>query len=105
MGAVSHGSNAMEVWQNKIRHLRSFLRGWAKNLSSVYKEEKLRLLGIIDRLDVKAETVPLTDLEREELRLANDKNASLRRDEESKWAQHAKVKNIQEGGAILNISI
>ena len=26
------GRNALERWQNKIRHLRSFLRGWAKLL-------------------------------------------------------------------------
>jgi hypothetical protein len=28
------------VWKNKIRHVRSFLRGWAKNISSIYKKEK-----------------------------------------------------------------
>ena len=88
----------MEVWQNKIRRLRSFLRGWAKDQSSLYKKEKARLLDIIDRLDIKAEIVPLSDAEREELRNANDKIASLRRDGESKWAQTAKVKYIQEGG-------
>jgi hypothetical protein len=29
---------------------------------------------------------------------ANDDTAKLRRNEESKWVQHAKVKNVQEGG-------
>jgi hypothetical protein len=28
--SVNFGSTSMEVWQNKVRHLRSFLRGWAK---------------------------------------------------------------------------
>jgi hypothetical protein len=32
--------NPIENWQNKIRHLRSFLRGWAKNMISFYKSEK-----------------------------------------------------------------
>ena len=73
----------MEVWQNKIRHLRSFLRGWAKDQSSFYKKEKASLLDIIDRLDIKAETIPLSMAEREELSKANDKIVSLRRDEES----------------------
>ena len=27
------GASPTETWQNKIRHLRQFLRGWAKNLS------------------------------------------------------------------------
>uniref|UniRef100_A0A453TEB6 Uncharacterized protein n=1 Tax=Aegilops tauschii subsp. strangulata TaxID=200361 RepID=A0A453TEB6_AEGTS len=33
------GRSALERWQNKIRHLRSFLRGWAKHLSGIYKVE------------------------------------------------------------------
>jgi hypothetical protein len=88
----------MEVWQNKIRHLRSYLRGWAKNLSSVYKNEKERLLLLIDFLDKKAETMPLSASERAELKVSTDSLAKLRREEESKWAQRAKVKFIQEGG-------
>jgi hypothetical protein len=32
------------------------------------------------------------------LRDANEKLAKLRRDEETKWAQLAKVKHVQEGG-------
>ena len=29
---------SMETWQNKIRRLRQFLRGWAKNKSGHYKK-------------------------------------------------------------------
>jgi mannosylglycoprotein endo-beta-mannosidase len=96
--SISSGNNAMEKWQNKIRHLRQFLRGWARNLSGVYKAERDRLSHIIDILDCKAETVPLDEEERSVLRKANDDLAKLRRDEESKWLQRAKVKHIQEGG-------
>jgi hypothetical protein len=49
--SISVGSNPMEVWQNKIRHLHQFLRGWAKNLSGSYRTEKEHLLTIIDFLD------------------------------------------------------
>jgi exonuclease III len=94
----SAGSTPMEIWQNKIRHLRQFLRGWAKNLSGTYKVEKEKLLSIIDTLDCKAETTPLDMEERRALREAQDAIAKLRRTEESKWAQRAKVKYIQEGG-------
>ena len=62
------------------------------------KKEKERLLGIIDSLDIKAETLPLSDNERNTLKLANDSLNKLRRDEETKWAQRSKVKYIQEGG-------
>ena len=96
--SISSGNNLMEVWQKKIRHLRQFLRGWAKNVSGNYKIEKERLLSIIDVLDCKAETALLDEAERRSLRNAQDAIAKLRRDEESKWAQRAKVKHVQEGG-------
>jgi hypothetical protein len=44
------------------------------------------------------EQVPLSDSERVSKRGADLRLASLRRDEESKWAQRAKVKFIQQGG-------
>jgi hypothetical protein len=96
--AVSAGKTPIITWQNKIRHLRRFLRGWAKNLSGKYKKEKERLLNIIDFLDIQAESCPLNDEERAELRKANEQLNKLRREEEIKWAQRAKIKHIQEGG-------
>ena len=69
-----------------------------KNQSGKYKKEKERMLKIIDELDIKAESIPLSVGEQQVLREANDKICSLRRDEETKWAQRAKVKHIQEGG-------
>jgi hypothetical protein len=53
---------------------------------------------LIDFLDKKAETVPLSALERAKLKVSIDSLAKLRGEEESKWAQRAKVKYIQEGG-------
>ena len=67
-------------------------------MSGRYKIEKERLLKIIDELDIKAETSPLSEWERKMLREANDRICSLRRDEETKWAQRAKIKHVQEGG-------
>jgi hypothetical protein len=37
---IQSGKNPVERWQNKMRHLRQFLRGWAKNLAGAYKKEK-----------------------------------------------------------------
>jgi hypothetical protein len=103
--SVQNESTPIESWQKKIRHLRQFLRGWARNISGEYKKEKERLLNIIDSLDIKAETFPLSEPERSLKRASDERLAKLRRDEETKWAQRAKVKHIQEGGEILNISI
>jgi hypothetical protein len=36
------------------------------------------------------------------LRETSEQIAELRRDEESKWTQHAKVKQMQEGGNNMN---
>jgi transposase len=91
------GKTPIQTWQNRIRHLHRFLRGWAKNLSGKYKKEKERLLAIIDSLDMKAETIPLSLDKSNDLKIANEKLNKLRREEEINWAQRAKVKYIQEG--------
>jgi hypothetical protein len=88
----------LETLQSKIRHVRSFLRGWAKKLSSVYKKEEERLLNNIDILDKRANTSPLKKDECHNLRIANESLAKLRGDEETKWAQRVEVTNVQEGG-------
>jgi hypothetical protein len=96
--AVNSGETPVERWQHKVRHLRQFLRGWAHNLSGVYKKERDILLHIIDVLDIKSETMPLSAAERATKKQADEGLAKLRRDEESKWAQRAKVRHVQEGG-------
>jgi hypothetical protein len=75
--SIPNRGNPMEDWQNKIRHLRSFLRGWAKNMSSFYKSEKVRLTSVIDALDLKAETTLLNEDERRCLKNMNDDLAKL----------------------------
>jgi hypothetical protein len=60
--------------------------------------EKARLTNLIDVLDTRAETSPLNDADCRILRKTNDNLTILRRDEETKWAQRAKVKYVQEGG-------
>ena len=77
---------------NKIRHLRQFLRGWAKNLCGQYKILKEKLILLIDTLDIKAETSLLSAAERAAKKEAEEGLA--------KWAQRAKVKYIQEGAVI-----
>jgi hypothetical protein len=49
---------------------------------------------IIDELDIKAESMPLSSSKSEALRDANERVTKLRRDEETKWAQRAKLKHI-----------
>jgi hypothetical protein len=94
------GKMSIATWQNKIRHLRRFLQGWAKHLSGKYKKEKERLLNLIDLLDIQAETCPLTERERVDLKQANDQYNKIRCDKEIKWAQRAKGLKQEEGTII-----
>jgi hypothetical protein len=36
----TRGDSPIAIWQNKIRHLHRFLKGWAKYISGQYKKEK-----------------------------------------------------------------
>lgn len=38
----NRGKTPLEVWKNKIRKLRQYLRGWVKNTSGAYKKGKTR---------------------------------------------------------------
>ena len=50
----NRGNNALQKWQNKIRRLRQFLRGWAINLNGAYRKEKEELLWKTNELDKKS---------------------------------------------------
>ena len=91
------GKSNVDIWQNKIRHLRQFLRGWAKNVSGIYKDEQDRLLQFIDALDRKAETCMLDEHERSSKNEAEQRVRVLLREEEMKWALRAKVRAIVQG--------
>jgi hypothetical protein len=38
------GSNSLERWQNKIRSLQRYLRGWAKNMNGLCQHHVIRYL-------------------------------------------------------------
>jgi hypothetical protein len=50
----NRGSSSLEKWQNKIRHLRRYLRAWAKNLNGTYKKERQDLITRLEQLDKKS---------------------------------------------------
>ena len=98
------GRTAVEHWQNKIRHLRSFLRGWAKHLSGIYKVGKERLLALIQSLDLKAETTVLPAPELHAKLDAEMRLKELLRELELKWALWAKVRRVVQGTRTLDSS-
>jgi hypothetical protein len=91
------GRTPMERWQGKIHRLRQHLRGWAKNVSGQYKKEKKEILNILDLRDKKAEHTPLQADELNVKQCLNNRLTQLLREEEIKWYQRAKVKELLEG--------
>jgi hypothetical protein len=98
----NRGAMNVERWQYKIRHLRQFLHGWAKNASNIYKIEKERLLQLIDVLDIKAESAPRAPAECTAKREFKENLVKHMCEEEIKWAQGAKVRYIREGDNNIN---
>jgi hypothetical protein len=83
----NRGRTPLERWQSKIRKLRRFRRGWARNLVSQNKKHKLDLLGKIDALDKKAETNLLSSQEVELSHHLKGQLTKLLREEEIYWLQ------------------
>jgi hypothetical protein len=93
----SGGRSNLERWQNKIRHLRQFLCGWAKYFSGIYKVEKERLHNLINALDIKVESSILDTRELESKVEAELRLKELLREEELKWMLRAKVRKVIQG--------
>jgi hypothetical protein len=65
-------------------------------VSGKYKKEKKEILNTLDTLDKKAETCPLDSHERDYKQYLNNRLADMLREEEIKWYQQAKVKELLE---------
>jgi hypothetical protein len=94
---TSSEGSPMEEWQGKICRVRQYLRGWVKHTSGQYKNEKKRILNTLDGLDKKAETTHLPMNKINLKHYLNNRFAELLREEEIKWYQRAKVKELLEG--------
>jgi hypothetical protein len=91
------GRNSVQRWNNKCSSLRRHLRGWASHISGVYKQRKVELQSIINDLDIAAEVRDLTEPEQENLAQSRDQLTRLLREEEIKYYQRAKVKDVLLG--------
>jgi hypothetical protein len=85
--SVNYGATPMKKWQNKIRRLRKFLRGWAKNVNGSFKREKDELFRITDKLDLKVESQLLSQQELDLKQSVKERITQLLRREEIKWFQ------------------
>jgi len=93
------GNNALQKWQNKIRRLRQFLRGWAINLNGAYRKEKEELLRKTNELDKKEEDYLLNQQEMDLKQCIKERLAQILREEEIRWFQRAKTKKLLQGNS------
>jgi exonuclease III len=81
----NNGHTPLEIWQNKIRRLRKYLRGWSKNYIGAFRKEKEELSHRIDQLDKKAETTVLQQHEVDLQYSLKERLTTLLTEEEIKW--------------------
>jgi hypothetical protein len=88
-GNLVQSLNPMEHWQEKIRRVRQYLRGWAKHTSGQYKKGKKEILNTLDSLDKKVETMPLDANELGLKQYLNNRLAARLREEDLVYSSHA----------------
>jgi len=97
--AENTGTSPLQRWQNKIRTVRRYLRGWAKNQVGQNKKKKSFLLQQLDILDRKAESTLLSPQELEHKRVLSAELSGLLREEELYWFQRSKATRLLQGNA------
>lgn len=91
------GRNSVQCWNNKCSALWRHLRGWASHISGVHKQKKVELQSTINDLDIAAMVRDLTEPEQENLAQSRDQLTILLREEEIRYYQRAKVKDVLLG--------
>ena len=94
---ASSGNSPMQRWQNKIRAVRRWLRGWAKNLVGENKRKKSFLLEQLDFFDRKAEDMLLSQQEVDYKSCLHSELTKLLKEEELYWLQRSKAKRLVHG--------
>jgi hypothetical protein len=84
----------MKIWQNKIRALRRYLRGWGENTNGQHKKEKKEIMNKLEQLDKKAKGTMLSPQEVDAKHCLNARLMQLLREEDVKWYQRSKVNKL-----------
>jgi hypothetical protein len=91
--SVDDEEDSMRHWQSKIRRMQQHLRGWAKNVSGVNKNEKKELLDKLDVLDKRAEA-SLLSMQVDLKQFLHNQLSQQLREQKLKWYQRSKAKHL-----------
>ena len=95
-----NGKDNLAIWMQKMRNLRRCLKGWNLNVEGAYRKKRNTLSSQLDDLDRRCE---LTGLSVADYELRKDLQSSLNkilREEEIKWYQRSKERDLKEGNNI-----
>lgn len=93
----TRGRSPMQRWQNKIRSLRCFLKGWVRNQVGESRKRKSFLYARLDLLDRKYEVTLLSTQELEYKSCLTSELTKLLREEELCWLQRSKATKLLKG--------
>ena len=86
--------SAIDKWQEKVRRFRKFSRVWSRNIEAASRKLKAELLVEFDDLDIKVETVGLTDAENTRLKTIHTQLSKILEKEEIKARQRSRDRDI-----------
>lgn len=87
----------MDKWQWILRKIKKKLKGWNRNVDAVYKKLKKEISTQIAELDLLAETSGLSFSQSEHKKELELQYNRLLRQEELKWQQRSKEKDVMKG--------
>lgn len=93
---LSHLSS-LDEWQVRIRLLRKKLKGWNKNVESVYRKENKELLALIDFIDKTNEVEGLVAQDWERRFFFKKRLKEIMQEDDVKWWQRSKEQELLFG--------
>ena len=93
----AYKGNTLERWQARCRNLRKKTKGWNKNVDASYKKIKTEIIKRLDDVDKVDERQGLIACDRKEQKDLREQLNRLLKQEEVKWFQRYKDKEIKEG--------